>query len=58
VQGDRTAALLIRDVMYATNARVSGTPGFMINNDPVFVGMKSFEEWRELLEAALKRPGK
>jgi protein-disulfide isomerase len=56
IRGDRTAALLIRDVMYATSARVNGTPGFMINNDPVFVGMKSFEEWRELLEAALKRP--
>ncbi|HEX6062653.1 MAG TPA: thioredoxin domain-containing protein [Longimicrobiales bacterium] len=56
VQSDRTAALLVRDVMYATNARVSGTPAFMINNDTVFVGMKSFEEWRELLEAALKRP--
>jgi protein-disulfide isomerase len=56
VLNDRTAALLIRDVMYATNARVSGTPAFVINNDPVFVGMKSFDEWRDLLEAALKRP--
>ena len=55
VQSDRTAALLIRDVMYATSARVSGTPAFMINNDSVFVGMKSFEEWQEVLEAALKR---
>lgn len=56
VLGDRTAGLLIRDVMYATNARVSGTPAFVINNDPIFVGMKTFEEWRDLLEAALKRP--
>ena len=55
VQNDQTAALLIRDVMYATNARITGTPAFIINNDPVFVGMKSFEEWRDLLEAALKR---
>ena len=38
------------------NARVSGTPAFVINNDPIFVGMKSFEEWRDLLDAALKRP--
>jgi protein-disulfide isomerase len=56
VLADRTAALLIRDVMYATNARVTGTPAFVINNDPIFVGMKSFEEWREMLDAALKRP--
>ncbi len=56
VAADRTAALLIRDVLYASNARVSGTPAFVINNEPIFVGMKTFEEWRDLLEAALKRP--
>ncbi len=56
VLSDRVAALLVRDVMYATNARVSGTPAFSINNEPVFVGMKSFEEWRDLLDAALLRP--
>jgi protein-disulfide isomerase len=56
VLGDRTAALLIRDVMYASNMRVSGTPAFIINNDPIFVGMKSFEEWRDLLDTALRKP--
>jgi protein-disulfide isomerase len=56
VLADRTAALLIRDVMYATHSRVTGTPAFSINNDAVFVGLKTFEEWRDLLEAALKRP--
>ena len=55
IRSDHTAALLVRDVMYATNARVSGTPAFIINNEPIFVGMKSFEEWRDLLEAAMKR---
>ena len=56
VAGDRTATLVIRDVLYASNARVSGTPAFVINNDPIFVGMKSFEEWKDLLDAALKKP--
>lgn len=56
VLGDRTAGLLIRDVLYASNAKVSGTPAFVINNEPIFVGMKSFEEWKELLESALKKP--
>jgi protein-disulfide isomerase len=58
VSADRTAALLIRDVLYASSMRVSGTPAFIINNDPVFIGMKTFEEWRDLLDAALKRPAK
>jgi protein-disulfide isomerase len=56
VEKDRIATLLIRDVMYASNARVSGTPAFVINNEPIFVGMKSFEEWQDLLDAALKKP--
>ena len=56
VLSDRTAALLVRDVMYATSVRVTGTPAFIINTDPIFVGMKSFEEWRDMLDAALKRP--
>jgi protein-disulfide isomerase len=56
VAGDLTASLVIRDVLYASNARVSGTPAFVINNEPIFVGMKTFEEWTELLEAALKKP--
>src|SRR5687767_9703077 len=56
VAGDRTASLVIRDVLYASNARVSGTPAFVINNEPIFVGMKSFEEWKDLLDAALKKP--
>jgi protein-disulfide isomerase len=58
VQRDGTAALLVRDVMYATSVRVTGTPAFVINNDPIFVGMKSFEEWRVLLDTALKSSAK
>jgi protein-disulfide isomerase len=56
VAADLTASLLVRDVLYASNARVSGTPAFVINNEPIFVGMKTFAEWTELLEAALKKP--
>jgi protein-disulfide isomerase len=56
VAADLTASLVIRDVLYASNARVSGTPAFVINNEPIFVGMKTFEEWTDLLEAALKKP--
>lgn len=56
VLGDRVAGLLIRDVLYASNSRVSGTPAFIVNNEPIFTGLKSFEEWREIIEAALKKP--
>lgn len=56
VASDRIATLLVRDILYSSNNRVSGTPAFVINQDPIFVGMKSFEEWQELLETALKKP--
>jgi protein-disulfide isomerase len=43
VAGDRVASLILQDVL------------FVINNQQTIVGMKSFKEWQELLEAALKR---
>ena len=54
VDEDRTAALILQDVIFATSARVTGTPAFVINNEQLVVGMKTFEEWRDLLEKALK----
>jgi protein-disulfide isomerase len=56
VNDDRTAALILQDVIFATSARVTGTPAFIINNGTMVVGVKSFEEWRDLLEKALKTP--
>lgn len=56
VQGDQTAALIVRDVLLSTSVRVTGTPAFSINGAESFSGLRSFDEWREMLEAALKRP--
>jgi protein-disulfide isomerase len=55
---DRLAALIIQDIIFAVNARISGTPAFIINNEQMVVGVKPFEEWRELLEKALKKPSR
>jgi protein-disulfide isomerase len=54
VSDDRAAALLLQDVIFATSARVSGTPAFIVNNQQLVIGVKTFEEWREILEKALK----
>ncbi|HSJ24190.1 MAG TPA: thioredoxin domain-containing protein [Longimicrobiales bacterium] len=53
VQLDRVAAMLLQDVFFGS--RVSGTPTFIINNQQTVVGVKSFAEWREILETALKQ---
>lgn len=53
VQHDRVASLLLQDVIFGS--RVSGTPTFVVNNQQTVVGVKSFAEWREIIEAALKQ---
>ncbi len=52
---DGVASLLLEDIVFAASARVSGTPTFVIDRETVVVGLKSFEEWQELLEEALQR---
>jgi protein-disulfide isomerase len=53
VAGDRVSALILQDVLFGSG--VSGTPTFVINNQQTIVGMKSFAEWQEVLETALKK---
>jgi protein-disulfide isomerase len=55
VADDRVAAILLQDVIFAASARVNGTPAFNVNNDLSVVGMKTFEEWKEILEKSLKK---
>ncbi|HEX6133247.1 MAG TPA: thioredoxin domain-containing protein [Longimicrobiales bacterium] len=50
---DLVAPLILQDVIFGS--RVTGTPTFIVDNQQTVVGVKSFEEWREVLEAALRR---
>lgn len=53
--GDGVASLLLEDIVFAASARVNGTPTFVIDQETVVVGLKSFEEWSALLEQAFRR---
>jgi protein-disulfide isomerase len=53
VQQDRVAALLLQDVIFGS--RVSGTPTFIVNNQQTVVGVKTFAEWRDIIENALRQ---
>jgi protein-disulfide isomerase len=55
VMNDRMAALITNDVIYATSARITGTPTFIINDETSVVGLKTFEEWRDMIDAAAKK---
>jgi protein-disulfide isomerase len=50
---DRVAPIILQDVIFGS--RVSGTPTFVVNNQQTVVGVKTFAEWREILDGALKR---
>lgn len=53
VDEDRVAALIVRDVLMSASMRPTGTPAFSINGAQAFSGLRSFEEWQQMLEAAL-----
>lgn len=53
VRDDRVAPLIVQDVLGAAAANISGTPTFIVNRESKVVGLRSYEEWREILEAAL-----
>ena len=55
ILGDDVVSLLLKDVVFAAAARVSGTPTFVIDQETVVVGLKSFEEWSALLDEAIRR---
>jgi protein-disulfide isomerase len=57
IEADRVAPLILQDVIFGS--RVTGTPTFVVsnrltNNQQTVVGLKSFDEWREVLESALR----
>jgi protein-disulfide isomerase len=55
VAGDVIATLLVRDLLNAAGAGVTGTPAFVVNNEPIFAGVRQFEEWKEILDSAIKK---
>lgn len=50
---DRVAPLIVQDLLGAAAADISGTPTFIVNRQSKVVGLRTFEEWREILDAAL-----
>jgi protein-disulfide isomerase len=53
VAEDRVAPLILQDVIFGS--RVTGTPTFVVNNQQTVVGVKTFAEWREILDGLLKQ---
>lgn len=55
VANDLVAPLIVQDLMGASGASITGTPTFIVNRDQKIVGVKSFEEWKDVIERAETR---
>lgn len=55
VADDRMASILVRDLLNASGVGITGTPAFVVNNEPVFAGFRPFEDWKRILDAALRK---
>lgn len=56
---DSVASLIIEDVIAAAASHVNGTPTFVIDNQEMVVGVKPFDDWKQLLDKELgKKAGK
>jgi protein-disulfide isomerase len=58
VAQDKVAGIILQDVIFGS--RVTGTPTFIVTNgnnaqQQFVVGVKSFAEWQEVLDAALRK---
>lgn len=58
VREDRVAPLIVQDLLGASAAQVSGTPTFIVNRESRVVGLKTWEEWRAILDEAESRAGR
>ena len=56
VDNDRTAPIVVNDVMQASGAGISGTPAFVINNQRILSGAIPFADLSREIETALAAP--
>lgn len=50
---DILAQMIARDLQATSSANIRGTPTFFINQQRSVVGLRSFEEWEDILDEAL-----
>lgn len=54
VRTERVWPVILRDATYAAAAQIDGTPTYIIGQQVVAVGAKSYDEWKPILEKALQ----
>ncbi len=54
IRADRVWPVIMRDATYAAAAQIDGTPTYIIGNQVVAVGAKSYDDWKVILDKALQ----
>lgn len=54
VRAERVWPVILRDATYAAAAQIDGTPTYIIGNQVVAVGAKSYDEWKTILDKAVQ----
>jgi protein-disulfide isomerase len=54
VADDRMAPLILKDAAYAGALQITGTPSFVVDQEEVVVGLKSFDQWKQILDKYIK----
>lgn len=54
IRAEKVWPVILRDAMYAVSSQISGTPTYIIGNEVVATGAKSFDEWKALLDRAVQ----
>ena len=54
VRAERVWPVIMRDATYAAAAQIDGTPTYIIGNQVVAVGAKSYDDWKTILDKAIQ----
>ncbi len=54
VREERVWPVIMRDATYAAASRIDGTPTYIIAQQVVAVGAKSYDDWKSILDKALQ----
>ncbi len=54
IRAERVWPVIVRDATYAAASRIDGTPTYIIGQQVVAVGAKSYEEWKPILDKAIQ----
>lgn len=54
IRAERVWPVILQDATYAAASRIDGTPTYILGNQVVAVGAKTFDDWKTILDKAIQ----